>query len=208
MQLYWQTVSDLKHAPWQYCNISYNSTNNAGDESQSCNIYNSTNYAGDVSQSCNIYNSTNYAGDELQSCNISCNNTNNIDYTIEKQWRLPHNNKYCFTITPTNYFGSGMQLNCKLLSCYCKQVWYFIGGCSPIQCENNNGDMSGGLCTVAIIGIVFAVIIVIILTIVGICIVYCIGKKQHKKNQQKEPTEPIEPIELTEEPTEQNQHNN
>ena len=43
-----------------------------------------------------------------------------------------------------NYYGSGMQLNCKLLSCYCKQKWYFIGSCSPIQCENNNGDMSGG----------------------------------------------------------------
>ena len=138
----------MKHAPWQYCNISYNSTNNAGDVSQSYNI--------------------------------SCNNTNNIGYTIEKQWRLPHNNKYCFTITPTNYFGSGMQLNCKLLSCYCKQVWYFIGGCSSIQCENNNG----GLPTWAIIVIVVAGIALII--ILGIIIFCAIKKKKKDENKKKE----------------------
>ena len=168
----------MKHAPWQYCNISYNSTNNAGDESQSCNIY----------------NSTNYAGDELQSCNISCNNTNNIDYTIEKQWRLPHNNKYCFTITPTNYYGSGMQLNCKLLSCYCKQVWYFIGGCSLSQCENNNRDMSSRLPTWAIIVIVLAGIVlagivlagIVIVVIIAIC---CYKKKNEDENKQEEKQE-------------------
>ena len=156
----------MKHAPWQYCNISYNSTNNAGDESQSCNIY----------------DSTNYAGDELQSCNISCNDTNNIDYTIETQWRLSHNNKYCITITPTNYFGSGMQLICKLLSCYCKQVWYFTGNCSSInksQCENNNGDMSCVLPTWAIIVIV-VVVVIIALAIIIICIICCTIKYRNK----------------------------
>ena len=144
----------MKHAPWQYCNISYNSTNNAGDVSQSYNI--------------------------------SCNNTNNIGYTIEKQWRLPHNNKYCFTITPTNYFGSGMQLNCKLLSCYCKQVWYFIGGCSSInkfQCENNNGS---GLPTWAIIVII---IVLAGILLAGIIAIRCYKKKNEDKNEQEEEQE-------------------
>ena len=132
----------MKHALQQYYNISYNSTNNAGDVPQSYNI--------------------------------SCKPTNNIGSvsgcTIEK---LPHNNKYCFTITPINYYGSGMQLICKLLSFYCKQVWYFIGKCFSInksQCENNNGDMSGGLSTGAIIGILIAVIIFVLAIIIGI---YC-----------------------------------
>ena len=122
----------MKHAPWQYYNISYNSTNNAGDESQSCNIYNSTNYAGDELQSCNIScNNTNNAVDVSQSYNISCKPTNNIGSvsgcTIEE---LPYYNKYCFTITPINYYGSGMQLICKLLSLYINFV-LFIGGCVP-----------------------------------------------------------------------------
>ena len=106
----------MKHAPWQYYNISYNSTN----------------YAGDVSQSCNTsYNSTNNAGDVSQSYNISCEPTNNIGSvsgcTIEE---LPYYDKYCFTITPINYYGSGMQLICKLLSLYINFV-LFIGGCVP-----------------------------------------------------------------------------
>ena len=140
----------MKHAPWQHCTISYNSTNNAGDVPQ------------------------NYS--------ISCNNTNSIGYTIETQWRLPHNNKYCFTITPTNYYGSGMQLNCKLLSCYCKQKWYFIGSCSPIQCENNNGDMSGGSKTGLIIGIVVAGIVV---AVIVFFVIFCIIKKKRKNENKK-----------------------
>ena len=144
----------MKHAPWQHCNISYNSTN--------------------------------YAGDVPQSCKISCNNTNNIGYTIETQWRLPPNNKYCFTITPTSYFGSGMQLSCKLLSCYCKQVWYFIGGCSPIQCENNNEDMNGGLSTGAIIGTVLAGIVVTGIVVTGIVVAVYFVIKRNNKNKKKE----------------------
>ena len=106
----------MKHAPWQYYNISYNSTN----------------YAGDVSESCNIsYNSTNNAVDVSQSYNISCeptNNTGNVSgCTIEE---LPYYNMYCFTITPINYYGSGMQLICKLLSLYINFV-LFIGRCVP-----------------------------------------------------------------------------
>ena len=104
---------------------------------------------------------------------------------FETQWRLLHNNKYCFTITPTNYYGSGMQLNCKLLSCYCKQVWYFIGGCSPIQCENNNEDMNGGLSTGAIIGTVLAGIVVTGIVVTGIVVAVYFVIKRNNKNKRR-----------------------
>ena len=74
-----------------------------------------------------------------------------------------------------------MQLICKLLSCYCKQVWYFTGNCSSInksQCENNNGDMSSVLPTWAIIGIVVVVVIIVLAII--ICIICCTIKYRNK----------------------------
>ena len=51
-------------------------------------------------------------------------------YQVVQFEELPYYNKYCFTITPINYYGSGMQLICKLLSLYINFV-LFIGGCVP-----------------------------------------------------------------------------
>ena len=76
-----------------------------------------------------------------------------------------------------------MQLNCKLLSCYCKQRWYFIGGCSLIQCENNNGDMSGGSKTGLIIEIVVPLLFLVLLILIVIIAIgiYFIKKRRNKR---------------------------
>ena len=73
-----------------------------------------------------------------------------------------------------------MQLNCKLLSCYCKQVWYFIGGCSAIQCENNNGDMSSRSKTWLIIGSVLAGILFLAIIVIIVIIVICCKKETRR----------------------------
>ena len=87
-----------------------------------------------------------------------------------------------------------MQLICKLLSCYCKQVWYFIGDCSSInksQCENNNGDMSGGLPTWAIIVIVI-VLAVIVVAVIIIATIIIIGIRHAIRNRNKRQEEEME----------------
>ena len=84
-----------------------------------------------------------------------------------------------------------MQLICKLLSCYCKQVWYFIGNCSSInkfQCENNNGS---GLPTWAIIVIIIVLAGILLAGIVlaGIIAIRRYKKKNEDKNEQEEEQE-------------------